>query len=82
MDETNFNLYTIRQYGRSKKGQSCSVIAASIKGANLHLIECISDTIQFAKAPSITIWQTIMEIFEDRLFLWSTTLHATPDLKK
>ena len=42
LDETNFNLHVSRAQGRSLKGTRCSTIAAGSKGANIHLIGCIS----------------------------------------
>lgn len=42
MDETNFNLFISRTCGRSRKGSRCSTVAAGSRGANVHLIGCIS----------------------------------------
>lgn len=42
MDETNFNLHISRTQGRSLKGTRCTTIAAGSKGANVHVIGCIS----------------------------------------
>jgi len=43
MDETNFNLYISRSQGRSKKGTRCRHITAGSRGANIHVIGCISN---------------------------------------
>lgn len=42
MDETNFNIHISRAQGRSVKGTRCTTIAAGSKGANVHVIGCIS----------------------------------------
>lgn len=42
IDETNFNWYISRTFGRSKKGSRCTTIAAGTRGANIHVIGCIS----------------------------------------
>ena len=42
MDETNFNIHVSRSMGRAQKGSRCTVVAAGSKGANVHLIGCIS----------------------------------------
>ena len=42
MDETNFNIHISRTRGRSRIGDRCSVVSAASKGANVHLIGCIS----------------------------------------
>ena len=78
-----------------KKWQRCSVIAAGSKKANLYLIGCISDRgivhhliLRGSFNHNLAndyVWAALrkaVEMFEDRLFLWSITLHATPDLKK
>lgn len=43
MDETNFNLFTSRTKGRSKKGKRCTHIAAGSRGSNIHVIGCIGN---------------------------------------
>lgn len=43
MDETNFNIHISRGEGRSIRGTRCSTIAAGSKGANVHVIGCISN---------------------------------------
>ena len=42
MDETNFNLHVSRGEGRSHRGKRCTTVAAGSKGANIHVIGCIS----------------------------------------
>lgn len=42
MDETNLNIHISRTQGRSLKGTRCTTIAAGSKGANVHVIGCIS----------------------------------------
>lgn len=42
IDETNFNLYTKRQYGRSSKGKKAVSRDPSSKGPNIHVIGGIS----------------------------------------
>ena len=42
MDETNFNLHFTRKEGRSLRGTRCTTVAAGSRGANVHLIGCIS----------------------------------------
>lgn len=42
MDETNFNIHISRAQGRSTKGTRCTTVAAGSKGANVHVIGCIS----------------------------------------
>ena len=42
MDETNFNLHISRTEGRSLRGKRCTTVAAGSKGANIHVIGCIS----------------------------------------
>ena len=42
LDETNFNLHISRKFGRSKQGERCSVLVSGSKGANIHVIGCIS----------------------------------------
>ncbi len=42
MDETNFNLHISRSEGRSIRGKRCTTIAAASRGANVHVIGCIS----------------------------------------
>ena len=43
MDETNFNLHITRKEGRSLRGSRCTTVAAGSRGANIHLIGCISN---------------------------------------
>ena len=43
IDEANFNVHITRTSGRSVKGTRCNVVASASKGANLHLIGCISN---------------------------------------
>ena len=43
MDETNFNLHISRTEGRSRRGTRCTTVAAGSKGANIHVIGCISN---------------------------------------
>ena len=42
IDETNFNLYCTRQYGRSTMGTRVKLRLANSKGRNLHIIGAIS----------------------------------------
>jgi len=42
MDETNFNLHISRTEGRSLRGRRCTTVAAGSRGANIHMIGCIS----------------------------------------
>ena len=42
MDETNFNIHISRSKCRSVRGTRCTVAAAASKGANIHVIGCIS----------------------------------------
>ena len=42
MDETNFNILISHSEGRSVQGTRCTVAAAGSKGANIHVIGCIS----------------------------------------
>ena len=42
MDETNFNLHVSRSEGRSLRGKRCTTVAAGSRGANVHVIGCIS----------------------------------------
>ena len=42
MDETNFNIHISRSKCRSVRGTPCTVAAAASKGANIHVIGCIS----------------------------------------
>ncbi len=43
MDESNFNIHISRSEGRSRRGTRCSTVAAGSKGANIHVIGCISN---------------------------------------
>ena len=42
MNETNFNSHISCSEGRSVRGTHCTVAAAASKGANIHVIGCIS----------------------------------------
>ena len=42
VDETNFSIHISRSEGRSVRGTRCTVAAAASKGANIHVIGCIS----------------------------------------
>lgn len=42
MDETNINLHISRREGRSLKGTRARMVAAGSRGANIHIIGCIS----------------------------------------
>ncbi|MES9973606.1 MAG: transposase [Candidatus Thiodiazotropha sp.] len=42
IDETNFNLFCTRQYGRSVKGSPVRVAASNCRGKNLHIIGAIN----------------------------------------
>ena len=42
MDETNFSIHISRSVVRSVRGTHCTVAAVGSKGANVHVIVCIS----------------------------------------
>ena len=42
IDETNVNLHVSRKFGRARKGERCTTVAAGSKGNNIHLIGGIS----------------------------------------
>ena len=43
MDESNTNIHISRREGRSLRGTRCTTIAAGSKGANVHMIGCMSN---------------------------------------
>ena len=43
MDESNTSIHISRRESRSIKGTRCTTIAAGLKGANVHMIECKSN---------------------------------------
>ena len=43
MDESNTNIHISRREGRSLRGTRCTTVAAGSKGANVHMIGCMSN---------------------------------------
>ena len=44
LDETNYNIWCARSFGRSRKGLPCVWSMPSSRGANLNIIACMSNT--------------------------------------